>query len=169
MVREEAIAVVVDRVARGAGSAAAEARPMLDVVDGAVRRALRSGDPAARLPELAQDIARLALRSMGSRPRTRPARTATSLTERAALEMQRKDIDHDVRRLPDPDARVRLDALVLRAGEARDGLALWRVFTALSASGIDPSSRDDVRDLVAPHFERALHFGVPIDASLRLD
>jgi AcrR family transcriptional regulator len=138
------------------------AQAMLDVVDGATRRALRTGD---EIPT--DEIAAIALRPVATATEIRAAIAAATRTRRP-VRPRLVELEYEAGRLPEPDARERLERIVAEAGAARDGLTLWRVFMALAPSHVDRTARNEVRDLVAVHLPRALHFGVPLAGAMRL-
>ncbi len=138
------------------GRVRAAAQAMLDVVDGATRRALRDG------AEIATDeIAAIALRPVASATEIRAA-IANARRVRRPVRPRLVELEYEAGRLPDPDARQRLERIVAKAGATRDGLTLWRAFMALAPSHVDGASRVAVRDLIVVHLPGALHFGVPL-------
>jgi hypothetical protein len=135
---------------------------MLDVVNGATRRALRDGTEI--LPD---EIAAIALRPVASATEIRAA-LAGATRIRRPLRPRLVELEYEAGRLPDPAARRRLEQLVAEAGAARDGLTLWRLFMALAPSHVDDASRDAVRDILVVHLPHALPFGVPLAGAMRL-
>jgi hypothetical protein len=135
---------------------------MLDVVNGATRRALREGvePPTA-------EIAAIALRPVASPSEIRMALANVTRTRRRRRP-RLVELEYEAGRLPDPDARRRLELIVAEAGAARDGLTLWRLFMALAPSHVDDTSRTEVRDLIVEHLPHSLHFGVPLAGAMRL-
>jgi AcrR family transcriptional regulator len=138
------------------------AQAMLDVVDGATRRALRDGTEI-----LTDEIAAIALRPVASAAEIRAA-VAGATRIRRPVRPRLVELEYEAGRLPDPAARERLERIVAAAGATRDGLTLWRAFMALAPSHVDSASRDAVRDLIVSHLPRALHFGVPLAGAMRL-
>jgi AcrR family transcriptional regulator len=138
------------------------AQAMLDVVDGATRRALRDGTEI-----LTDEIAAIALRPVASAAEIRAA-IANTTRVRRFVRLRLVELEYEAGRLPDPDARERLERVVAEAGATRDGLTLWRVFMALAPAHVDSASRDAVRDLVAVSLPNALHFGVPLAGAMRI-
>jgi AcrR family transcriptional regulator len=138
------------------------AQAMLDVVDGATRRALRDGTEIST-----DEIAAMALRPVASAAEIRTA-IAGAIRIRRPVRPRLVELEYEAGRLPAPDARERLERTVAEAGATRDGLTLWRVFMALAPSHVDSAARDAVRDLVVVHLPRALHFGVPLAGAMRL-
>lgn len=153
--------LLIERLEPAVGSRVA-AQAMLDVVDGATRRALRDG------AEIATDeIAAIALRPVASAAEIRSA-LASATRVRRPVRPRLVELEYEAGRLPAPEARERLERIVAEAGATRDGLTLWRVFMALAPSHVDGTSRDAVRDLIAVHLPNALHFGVPLAGAMRL-
>jgi AcrR family transcriptional regulator len=138
------------------------AQAMLDVVDGATRRALRDGTAI-----VTAEIAAIALRPVASATEIRAA-IANTTRIRRPVRARLVELEYEAGRLPDPDARQRLERIVAEAGATRDGLTLWRVFMALAPAHVDGASRDAVRDLVVVHLPHGLHFGVPLADAMRL-
>jgi hypothetical protein len=135
---------------------------MLDVVDGATRRALR--DSTAIMTD---EIAAIALRPVASATEIRAA-IANATRFRRPVRPRLVELEYEAGRLPDPAARERLERIVAEAGATRDGLTLWRMFMALAPAHVDGTSRDVMRDLVVAHLPHALHFGVPLAGAMRL-
>jgi hypothetical protein len=135
---------------------------MLDVVDGATRRALRDGTEI-----LTDEIAAIALRPVTSATEIRAA-IANTTRVRRPVRPRLVELEYEAGRLPDPDALQRLERVVTEANAIRDGLTLWRVVMALAPSHVDGASRDAVRDLVVAALPHALHFGVPLAGAMRL-
>ncbi|HEV7493211.1 hypothetical protein [Baekduia sp.] len=138
------------------------AQAMLDVVDGATRRALRAGE---EIPT--DEIAAIALRPVATATEIRAAIAAATRTRRP-VRPRLVELEYEAGRLPEPDARKRLERIIAEAGAARDGLTLWRVFMALAPSHVDGTARNELRDLVVVHLPHALHFGVPLAGAMRL-
>jgi AcrR family transcriptional regulator len=138
------------------------AQAMLDVVNGATRRALRDGTEI-----LTDEIAAIALRPVASATEIRAAITNATRIRRP-VRPRLVELEYEAGRLPDPAARERLEQIVAEAGATRDGLTLWRVFMALAPSHVDRATRDAVRDLLVTHLPHALHFGVPLAGAMRL-
>lgn len=138
------------------------AQAMLDVVDGATRRALRAGE---EIPT--DEIAAIALRPVATATEIRAAIAAATRTRRP-VRPRLVELEYEAGRLPEPDARKRLERIIAEAGAARDGLTLWRVFMALAPSHVDGTARNELRDLVVVHLPPALHFGVPLAGAMRL-
>ena len=138
------------------------AQAMLDVVDGATRRALRDGTAIAT-----DEIAAIALRPVASASEIRAAITNATRVRRP-VRPRLVELEYEAGRLPDPDARQRLERIVAEAGATRDGLTLWRAFMALAPSHVEGASRETVRDLIVVHLPGALHFGVPLAGAMRL-
>jgi AcrR family transcriptional regulator len=152
---------LVERLEPAVGSRAA-AQAMLDVVNGATRRALRDGE---ELPT--DEIAAIALRPVASPSQIRAALANVTRTRRRPRP-RLVELEYEAGRLPDPDARQRLEGIVAEAGAARDGLTLWRLFMALAPSHVDDAARTEVRDLIVEHLPHSLHFGVPLAGAMRL-
>jgi AcrR family transcriptional regulator len=140
----------------------AAAQAMLDVVDGATRRALRDGTEI-----MTDEIAAIALRPVASTSEIRAAIAGATRVRRPGRP-RLVELEHEAGRLPAPTARARLERIVADAGAARDGLTLWRVFMALAPGHVDGASRDALRDLVVAALPGALHFGVPLAGAMRL-
>ena len=153
--------LLIERLEPAVGSRAA-AQAMLDVIDGATRRALRDGKD---LPT--DETAAIALRPVASPSQIRAALASVTRPPRRPRP-RLVEFEYEAGRLPDPDASRRLEAIVAEAGAARDGLTLWRLFTALAPSHVDDASRTDVRDLIVEHLPHSLHFGVPLTGAMRL-
>jgi AcrR family transcriptional regulator len=153
--------LLIERLEPAVGSRAA-AQAMLDVVDGATRRALRDGAPI-----VTDELAAIALRPVASATEIRAA-IANTTRIRRPVRPRLVELEYEAGRLPDPDARQRLERTVAEAGATRDGLTLWRAFMALAPSHVDAASRDAVRDLIVVDLPRALHFGVPLAGAMRL-
>jgi AcrR family transcriptional regulator len=153
--------LLIERLEPAVGSRAA-AQAMLDVVDGATRRALRDGTEIKT-----DEIAVIALRPVASATEIRAA-IANTTRIRRPVRPRLVELEYEAGRLPDSAARERLERIVAEAGATRDGLTLWRVFMALAPSHVDGASRDTMRDLVVAHLPRALHFGVPLADAMRL-
>lgn len=152
---------LIERLEPAVGSRAA-AQAMLDVVNGAARRALRDGvDPPT------DEVAAIALRPVASPSEIRAALANVTRTHRRPRP-RLAELEYDADRLPSPDARRRLEDIVAEAGAARDGLTLWRLYMALAPSHIDDASRTQVRDLIVEHLPHSLHFGVPLAGAMRL-
>ncbi len=160
-VRRTGCELLVERLEPAVESRVA-AQAMVDVVDGATRRALRDGTEIRT-----DEIAAIALRPVASATEIRAA-IANATRIRRPVRPRLVELEYEAGRLPDPDARKRLERIVAEAGATRDGLTLWRVFMALAPSHVDVTSRDVVRDLVVVHFPHALHFGVPLAGAMRL-
>lgn len=140
----------------------AAAQALLDIVDGATRRALREDTEIK-----ADEIAAIALRPVASATEIRAA-IASATRVRRPVRPRLVELEYEAGRLPAPDARERLERVVAQAGARRDGLTLWRMFMALAPAHVDSASRDAVRDLVVADLPRALHFGVPLAGAMRL-
>jgi AcrR family transcriptional regulator len=153
--------LLIERLEPAVGSRTA-AQAMLDVVDGATRRALHDGTEI-----VSDEIAAIALRPVASATEIRAA-IATATRVRRPVRPRLVELEYEAGRLPDPDAFQRLERTVAEAGALRDGLTLWRVFMALAPAHVDSASRDAVRDLVAVSLPHALHFGVPLAGAMRL-
>jgi AcrR family transcriptional regulator len=153
--------LLIERLEPAVGSRAA-AQAMLDVIDGATRRALRDGK---ELPT--DEIAAIALRPVASPSQIRAALAGVTRAPRR-LRPRLVELEYEAGRLPDPDARRRLEGIVAAAGAARDGLTLWRLFIALAPPHVDDPSRTEVRDLIVEHLPHSLHFGVPLTGAMRL-
>jgi AcrR family transcriptional regulator len=153
--------LLVERLEPAVESRAA-AQAMLDIVDGAARRALRDGTEI-----MTDEIAAIALRPVASATETRAA-IANTTRIRRPVRPRLVELEYEAGRLPEPAARRRLERIVAEAGAARDGLTLWRVFMALAPAHVDATSRDALRDLVVADLPRALHFGVPLAGAMRL-
>jgi AcrR family transcriptional regulator len=153
--------LLVERLEPAVESRAA-AHAMLDVVDGATRRALRDGEQIA-----VDQLAGIALRPVASVTEIRTA-IAAATRARHPGRIRPAELEYEAGRLPDPAARERLERIVEEAGAARDGLTLWRVFMALAPSHVDRTARDEVRDLIVADLPQALHFGVPLSDAMRL-
>jgi AcrR family transcriptional regulator len=154
-------AVLVERLEPAVRSRAA-AQAMLDVVDGATRRALRDGTEI-----MADEIAAIALRPVASAAEIRAA-IASATRVRRPVRPRLVELEYEAGRLPEPAARQRLERVIADAGAARDGLTLWRVYMALAPAHVDTASRDAVRELVVVRLPDALHFGVPLAGAMRL-
>ena len=153
--------LLIERLEPAVGSRAA-AQAMLDVVGGATRRTLRDGTTIAT-----DEIAAIALRPVASATEIRAA-IASAMRVRRPVRPRLVELEYEAGRLPDPDARQRLERITAAAGATRDGLTLWRAFMALAPSHVDGTSRDAVRDLIVIHLPGALHFGVPLAGAMRL-
>jgi AcrR family transcriptional regulator len=153
--------LLIERLEPAAGSRVA-AQAMLDVVDGATRRALRDRE---QIPT--DEIAAIALRPVATATEIRRA-LADATRLRRPFRPRLVELEYEAGRLPADDARRRLERTVAEAGTARDGLTLWRAFMALAPSHVDAGSRDELRDLIVVHLPRALHFGVPLAGAMRL-
>jgi AcrR family transcriptional regulator len=153
--------LLIERLEPAVGSRAT-AQAMLDVVDGAARRALRNGTEI-----MTDEIAAIALRPAASAAEIRAA-VANATRIRRPVRPRLAELEYEAGRLPDPAARRRLERVVAEAGATRDGLTLWRAFMALAPAHVDSASRDAVRDLVVVDLPHALHFGVPLAAAMRL-
>lgn len=160
-VRRTACERLIERLEPAVGSRAA-AQAMLDVVNGASRRALHDGvEPPT------DEIAAIALRPVASPSEIRTALANVTRTYRRPRP-RLVELEYEADRLPDPDARLRLERIVAEAGGARDGLTLWRLYMALAPSHVDDASRTQVRDLIIEHLPHSLHFGVPLAGAMRL-
>jgi AcrR family transcriptional regulator len=153
--------LLVERLEPAVGSRAA-AQAMLDVVDGAMRRALRDGE---EIPT--DEIAAIALRPVATAAEIRAA-LASATRPRRLFRPRLVELEYEAGRLPETDARQRLERIVAEAGTARDGLTLWRAFMALAPAHVDAPARLELRDLIVAHFPSALHFGVPLSSAMRL-
>jgi AcrR family transcriptional regulator len=153
--------LLIERLEPAVRSRAA-AQAMLDVVDGATRRALRDGTEI-----VTDEIAAIALRPAASATEIRTA-IANATRVRRPMRPRLVELEYEAGRLPDPDARQRLERTIAQAGATRDGLTLWRVFMALAPAHVDSASRDAMRDLVVVDLPHALHFGVPLAGAMRL-
>jgi AcrR family transcriptional regulator len=153
--------LLTERLEPAVGSHAT-AQAMLDVVNGATRRALRDG-----LEPPTDEVAAIALRPVASPSEIRAALASVRRAPRAPRP-RLVELDYEAGRLPDPEARQRLERIVAAAGAARDGLTLWRLFMALAPSHVDDTSRTEVRNLIVEHLPHSLHFGVPLAGAMRL-
>jgi AcrR family transcriptional regulator len=160
-IRQQGCDQLVERLEPAVESLAA-AHVMLDVVDGATRRALRDGASIT-----GAELAAIALRPVASAAEIRTALAAATRT-RPPLRPRLVELEYEAGRLPDPDARERLEKIIAAAGAARDGLTLWRLFMALAPAHVDVTARSELRDLIVGHLPRALHFGVPLSGAMRL-
>jgi AcrR family transcriptional regulator len=153
--------LLIERLEPAVGSRAV-AQAMLDIVNGATRRALRDGKD---LPT--DEVAAIALRPVATATEIRAAIAAATRTRRPTRP-RLVELEYEAGRLPDPAARKRLERIVAEAGAARDGLTLWRAFMALAPSHVDSTARTELRDLIVVHLPHALHFGVPLTSAMRL-
>ena len=153
--------LLIERLEPAVASRAA-AQAMLDVVNGATRRALRDG---TEIPT--DEVAAIALRPVASATEIRAAVAGATRLRRPARP-RLVELEYEAGRLPDPAARKRLERIIAEAGKARDGLTLWRAFMALAPSHVDSAARDDLRDLIVVHLPHSLHFGVPLAGAMRL-
>lgn len=153
--------LLIERLEPAVASRAA-AQAMLDVVNGATRRALRDG---TEIPT--DEVAAIALRPVASATEIRAA-IASATRLRRPVRPRLVELEYEAGRLPDPAARKRLERIIAEAGKARDGLTLWRAFMALAPSHVDSAGRGDLRDLIVVHLPHSLHFGVPLAGAMRL-
>jgi AcrR family transcriptional regulator len=159
--RQKGCDLLVERLEPAVESRAA-AQAMLDVVDGATRRALRNGEQIA-----VDELAGIALRPVASAAEVRAA-LAAATRARHPGRIRLAELEYEAGRLPAPAARERLERIVGEAGRARDGLTLWRTFMALAPAHVDRTARDAVRDLIVADLPHSLHFGVPLSSAMRL-
>jgi AcrR family transcriptional regulator len=158
---QKGCALLVERL-EPAVESRATAQAMLDVVDGATRRALRDGAEIA-----VDELAAIALRPVASAAEIRAA-LVTAARARHPGRIRLAELEYEAGRLPAPAARERLERIVGEAGRTRDGLTLWRTFMALAPSHVDRTARNEVRDLIVADLPRSLHFGVPLSGAMRL-
>jgi AcrR family transcriptional regulator len=154
--RSRRLAPLVERL-REHGSDDAPAWAALDAVEGAIRHALTDGTPG-RLGELAGELVGLVLDLLGERRR---GRGPIQRLERGLV--ARVDDAFDAL----PGSASELAQLLLAAGAAGDGAALWRAFVRLHelerTRGLSSAERK-LRRTALDGLKEAGHFGLPVMA-----
>ena len=147
--------------ARRSGRARA-AQAMLDVVNGATRRALRDGDGVADRRDRGDRPA------PGSLGRPRSARRSPTRRGFAAPCARGWSSSNTRPGAARSDARERLERLSPRPGSPRRPHAVAGSSWRWRRAHVDGTSRDGCRDSRRRHLPHALHFGVPLAGAMRL-
>jgi hypothetical protein len=154
--RSRRLAPVVDRL-REHGSGDAPAWAAIDAVEGALRHALTDGTPV-RLLDLADDLVALVLDLLGERRRGRG-----QIQRQERWLVTRVDDAFDAL----PGSAGELTELLVAAGAAGDGAALWRAFVRLheleQTRGLSSTERE-LRRTTFDGLQDAGHFGLPVMA-----
>jgi hypothetical protein len=154
--RSRRLAPLVDRLQEH-GSGDAPAWAAIDAVEGAIRNAL-TDDASARLRDLADELVSLVLDLLGERRRSRGR-----LQRQERWLVARVDDAFDAL----PGSASELAQLLLAAGAAGDGAALWRAFVRLHelerTRGLSSAERK-LRRTALDGLKEAGHFGLPVMA-----
>jgi hypothetical protein len=154
--RSRRLTPLVQRL-REHGSGDAPAWAAIDAVEGAIRHALTGGTPA-RLGELAGELVGLVLDLLGERRRGRGR-----IQPQERWLVARVDAAFDAL----PSSADELAELLVAAGTAGDGAALWRAFVRLHelerARGLSTAERK-LQRTAFDGLEEAGHFGLPVMA-----
>jgi hypothetical protein len=154
--RSRRLAPLVDRL-REHGSGDAPAWAAVDAVEGAIRNALTDGTPAP-LRELGDELVSLVLDLLGERRRGRGR-----LQRQERWLVARVDDAFDAL----PASASELAQLLVAAGAAGDGAALWRAFVRLHelerTRGLSSTERK-LRRAALHGLKEAGHFGLPVMA-----
>jgi hypothetical protein len=154
--RSRRLAPLVERL-REHGSGDASAWAAIDAIEGAIRHALVDGGPA-RLRDLGDELAPLVLDLLGERRRGRGRvqRPEPGLVTR---------VDDAFDALPGSASQAA--NLLVAAGAAGDGAALWRAFVRLhdlELEGSLDSAGRKLRRIALDGLKEAGHFGLPVMA-----
>jgi hypothetical protein len=154
--RTRRLAPLVDRL-REHGSGDAPAWAAIDAVEGALRHALTDGKPR-QLRDLAGELVPLVLSLLGERRRGRGR-----IQRQERWLVARVDDAFDAL----PDSANELMQLLIAAGAAGDGAALWRSFVRLHelerTRGLSSAERK-LRRTAFDGLKEADHFGLPVMA-----
>jgi hypothetical protein len=154
--RSRRLAPLVERL-REHGSGDAPAWAAIDAVEGAIRHALSDGMPAP-LSDLADELVSLVLDLLGERRRGRGR-----IQRQERWLVTRVDDAFDAL----PGSESELAELLVAAGAAGDGAALWRAFVRLHelerTRGLSGAERE-LRRTAFDGLEEAGHFGLPVMA-----
>jgi hypothetical protein len=154
--RSRRLAPLVDRL-REHGSGNAPAWAAIDAVEGAIRHALTDGRPVP-LRDLADELVALVLDLLGERRRGRGP-----IQRQERWLVARVDEAFDAL----PGSADELTKLLVAAGAAGDGAALWRAFVRLDELERTQGLSGDERRLRRTAFDglkEAGHFGLPVMA-----
>ena len=154
--RSRRLTPLVQRL-REQGSGDAPAWAAIDAVEGAIRHALTDGTPA-RLTDLAGELVGLVLDLLGERRRGRGR-----IQPQERWLVARVDAAFDAL----PGSASELAELLVAAGTAGDGAALWRAFVrlhALERTRELSSAERELRRTAIDGLEEAGHFGLPVMA-----
>jgi hypothetical protein len=154
--RSRRLVPLVDRL-REHGSGDAPAWAAIDAVEGAIRHALTDGTPT-RLTDLADELVGLVLDLLGERRRGRGR-----IQPQERWLVARVDAAFDAL----PGSESELAELLVAAGAAGDGAALWRAFVRLHGlertRGLSSAERK-LQRTAFDGLEEAGHFGLPVMA-----